>query len=84
MIATLEKLCRALGRVAVVLLFSFLAVYGVAMGFALAGVRQPAETLGDMAWAAAFLFSSMFGLFLLTAFLAAAVRWIDQQRKPVI
>ncbi|HUQ68687.1 MAG TPA: hypothetical protein VM165_04140 [Planctomycetaceae bacterium] len=80
MIETMEKLYRTLGRVTVVALFTFLAAFGAAMFFAVLGIRQPAESLGQVATAIALLFAGLLGLFLLTALVAAVVRWLNRRR----
>jgi len=68
------KLYSAMRRATVTLLFVALGVFGLALGLALLGLRQPAERYAQVATEITLLFVCLFGLFAVTSLVAAAVR----------
>ena len=67
---TFDKLHRSLGRATAGLLIVTLALYAVAMAFALVGFQRPAESLSQASLAFALVFLGLFVVFVVSSLVA--------------
>jgi hypothetical protein len=73
----LGKLFSVLRGATFALLVVALGIFGLALGLALLGLRQPAERYAGVATEVAVLFACVFGLLAAASLAAAAVRWMS-------
>jgi len=77
--ATFDRLYRQLGRVTFGVLLAALTIYGIMLVCAVLGFSHTVASLGGAAASLAYVFIVLFGLFLMSSLVAAAIRWMDRR-----